>query len=58
MAPFHSSLLLTPTLKVLTDRFESGSGTPCSDLSSYCGGTWAGIAKQLDYIQGMAASFF
>jgi hypothetical protein len=38
--------------QILTDRFESGSGSPCSDLSSYCGGTWAGISKQLDYIQG------
>ncbi len=38
-------------LKVLTDRFDNGRSA-CSDLSSYCGGTWAGIAKQLDYIQG------
>lgn len=42
--------------QILTDRFESGSASPCSDLSSYCGGTWAGIEKQLDYIQGLRAS--
>jgi len=42
--------------QILTDRFESGSASACSDLSSYCGGTWAGIGKQLDYIQGLRAS--
>jgi len=41
---------------VLTDRFAvsgGGSNTPCSDLSNYCGGKWAGITQRLDYIQGM-----
>lgn len=44
--------------QVLTDRFapdtaaeESGS---CQYLNSpYCGGTWQGIIRRLDYIQGM-----
>jgi alpha-amylase len=44
--------------QILTDRFESGSASPCSDLSSYCGGTWAGIEKQLDYVQGYNYHFF
>ena len=42
--------------QVLTDRFAvsgGGSNTPCSDLSNYCGGKWAGITQRLDYIQGM-----
>ncbi|KAA8902719.1 glycoside hydrolase superfamily [Sphaerosporella brunnea] len=40
---------------VLTDRFaKSSSGTTaCSDLSNYCGGTWAGMEAHLDYIQGL-----
>jgi len=44
--------------QVLTDRFESGSSSACSDLSSYCGGTWAGITQQLPYIQGLTPSIF
>jgi alpha-amylase len=43
-------------LQVLTDRFaktDSSSTTACSDLSNYCGGTWAGMESNLDYIQGM-----
>jgi alpha-amylase len=42
--------------QVLTDRFaasNSESWAACSDLSKYCGGTWAGIEGQLDYIAGM-----
>jgi glycosidase len=41
---------------VLTDRiaFEgSDNAEPCGDLKKYCGGTWNGIANQLDYIAGM-----
>jgi len=41
--------------QVLTDRIwrDDGLTKPCSDLSTYCGGTWNGIRHQLDYIQGM-----
>jgi len=42
--------------QVLTDRFASetsSSWSACSDLSKYCGGTWAGIESKLDYIAGM-----
>lgn len=41
--------------QVLTDRIwrDDGSTTACPDLGQYCGGTWKGIQKQLDYIQGM-----
>ncbi|CAE7642090.1 amyB, partial [Symbiodinium microadriaticum] len=43
--------------QVLTDRLgtdSSDASTPtCTDLSTYCGGTWKGIEAQLDYISGM-----
>ncbi len=42
--------------QVLTDRLASetsDSWSDCQDLKKYCGGTWAGIEKKLDYIQGM-----
>ena len=43
--------------QLLTDRFArtDGSTTATCDTASgiYCGGTWAGIIKKLDYIQGM-----
>ncbi|KAI0876868.1 alpha-amylase [Hypoxylon argillaceum] len=41
--------------QVLTDRFArpDGSTAACSDLRSYCGGTWQGLISKLDYIQGM-----
>ncbi|KAI1752466.1 alpha-amylase [Xylaria castorea] len=41
--------------QVLTDRFArpDGSTSACSDFRSYCGGTWQGIIKKLDYIQQM-----
>ncbi|PKX92761.1 alpha-amylase [Aspergillus novofumigatus IBT 16806] len=42
---------------LLTDRFArtDGSTTASCDTTArkYCGGTWQGIIKQLDYIQGM-----
>jgi len=40
--------------QVLTDRFARSSDfdAPC-EIGSYCGGTWAGIVSQLDYIQNM-----
>lgn len=39
--------------QVLTDRFDktSTSGSACSNLSQYCGGTWKGIENRLDYIK-------
>ena len=41
--------------QVMTDRFArtDGSTTASCDLSDYCGGTWQGIIKHLDYIQNM-----
>ena len=41
--------------QVLTDRFArtNGSKVPCADLSDYCGGTFQGIIKNLDYITNM-----
>ena len=41
--------------QIVTDRFyrTDGSTAPCTDLKSYCGGTFKGIQSQLDYIQGM-----
>ena len=39
--------------QLLTDRFASPSSSPCSDLHSYCGGTWAATAARLDYIQAL-----
>lgn len=41
--------------QLLTDRYArtDGSTAPCTDLGSYCGGTWQGIINNLDYIQGM-----
>lgn len=40
----------------MTDRFAavgSDDWQACTDLTKYCGGTWAGIENQLDYIAGM-----
>ena len=41
--------------QVITDRFwrTNGSTTPCSNIRTYCGGTWKGLTDKLDYIQGM-----
>ncbi|KAI8063608.1 a-amylase [Gongronella butleri] len=41
--------------QLLTDRFAQSDDTTsaCSDLSSYCGGTFKGVMNHLDYIQGM-----
>jgi alpha-amylase len=41
--------------QVLTDRFArtDGSTTASCDVNKYCGGTWQGIIKKLDYIQQM-----
>lgn len=45
--------------QVMTDRFAITSGTPFTvngcptALGPYCGGTWAGLMENLDYIQGM-----
>ncbi|XP_065907536.1 uncharacterized protein [Dysidea avara] len=42
--------------QLLTDRFASGSSSGCSDLHTYCGGTFKGITNNLDYIQGLGAN--
>jgi len=41
--------------QILTDRIwkTDGSTQPCANLGDYCGGTWAGLTDQLDYIKGM-----
>ena len=41
--------------QIVTDRFwrTDDSTAPCKDIFTYCGGSWKGIQKQLDYIQGM-----
>jgi alpha-amylase len=41
--------------QVITDRFArtDGSTTASCDVNDYCGGTWRGLIKKLDYIQGM-----
>ncbi|CAD0105871.1 unnamed protein product [Aureobasidium uvarum] len=41
--------------QVFTDRFArtDGSTTASCDVNKYCGGTFQGIIKQLDYIQNM-----
>jgi hypothetical protein len=44
--------------QVITDRFARTDGStsaPC-DLNKYCGGTWQGLIKKLDYIQNMGFS--
>ena len=40
--------------QVITDRFArtDGSDDDCN-INNYCGGTWAGLAANLDYIQNM-----
>ncbi|KAI5458797.1 alpha-amylase [Mariannaea sp. PMI_226] len=40
--------------QVLTDRFATtGLTAPDCWIRSYCGGTWKGLERKLDYIQGM-----
>lgn len=41
--------------QILTDRFfrSDGNTQTCTDLSNYCGGTFYGIIKKLDYIAEM-----
>ena len=42
----------------MTDRFAGNTDdtSSCSDLHDYCGGTFNGIARKLDYIQGLGAN--
>jgi alpha-amylase len=44
--------------QLLTDRFAQNGdpSSPCSDLSTYCGGNFTGIGRKLDYIQGLGAN--
>jgi len=46
------------SLQILTDRFakDTDDSSPCSDLSEYCGGTFQGIIRKLDYIQGLGVN--
>ena len=44
------------TAQVMTDRFAlADESYPACDpaAAEYCGGTWRGLEKHLDYIQGM-----
>ena len=44
-------------IQLLTDRFaNTGSNSECSNLHTYCGGTFKGIINKLDYIQGLGAN--
>lgn len=46
--------------QVFTDRFSHEDGsttTPCDTVvGKYCGGSWQGVIKNLDYIQNMGFS--
>ena len=58
---FPPPSLLPPSLillQLLTDRFAQNqdSSYPCGDLSNYCGGTFQGIIRKLDYIQGLGVN--
>ena len=41
--------------QIITDRFSlpppANSTAPCTNIHTYCGGTWTGITSRLDYIQ-------
>lgn len=56
ISPLFLSILLC--VQLLTDRFAQvqDPSSPCSDLSTYCGGTFQGIIHKLDYIQGLGAN--
>ncbi|XP_013396432.1 acid alpha-amylase [Lingula anatina] len=43
--------------QLLTDRFHNPSaGGSCGNLRDYCGGTFQGVIKKLDYIQGLGVN--
>lgn len=46
--------------QVMIDRFArtDGSTTAECELHQFCGGTWAGLINQLDYIQGESLHSF
>ena len=56
--PPLSLVLSCACAQLLTDRFAQAQdpSSPCSDLSTYCGGTFQGIIHKLDYIQGLGAN--
>ena len=39
--------------QLLTDRFASLDERPCTDLYSYCGGTFKALQQKLDYIKDL-----
>ena len=43
--------------QIITDRFSlpppSNSTAPCTNIHTYCGGTWTGITSRLDYVQSL-----
>ena len=42
-------------MQILTDRFakDTDDTLSCTDLNTYCGGTFNGIIQKLDYLEGM-----
>ena len=55
---YYCTCTHTHTQKILTDRFakDYDDSSPCSNLGNYCGGTFKGIIRKLDYIQGLGAN--
>lgn len=58
---YHLSIteLCFLVLQLLTDRFAPSGDLPsrkCDDLKNYCGGTFKGIEKHLDYITGLGVN--
>jgi alpha-amylase len=64
LAAINSASALSPAAwrsqsiyQVLTDRFARTDGSTTATCNTgdqvYCGGSWPGIIKKLDYIQGM-----
>lgn len=56
---YDVTLFITLSLfQLLTDRFakDTDDSNSCNDLTTYCGGTYKGIIKKLNYIQGLGAN--
>jgi alpha-amylase len=53
LAASKDAWLSRSVYQLLTDRFASPTGAPCSDLHDYCGGTFKALELQLDYISAM-----
>jgi len=56
---YHKYSFLSFFFQILTDRFAPSGEVPsqkCTGLGNYCGGTFRGIEKHLDYITGLGAN--